>query len=154
MNEVISQFSIQIDQVDGFEFRVKFDKEHHADLVMDEPAPLGQDRAPNPARILAAAIGNCLAASLLFCFQKSKVKTGPIRTGVRVEIARNEQKRLRVHKVEVKIDPGIEEADKAGALRCLSLFEDYCTVTASIRQGIPVEVTVEGFTSGPVATSG
>ena len=60
---VASTFSLQVEQIDGFEFRVKFDKEQFAPLLLDEPPPLGHDTAPNAARLLAAAIGNCLAAS-------------------------------------------------------------------------------------------
>ncbi len=61
---VVSAFDIRVEQVDGFSFRTKFDKSQFADLAMDEPPPLGRDTAPNAARILAAAIGNCLSASL------------------------------------------------------------------------------------------
>ena len=63
MSDPVSEFGLRIEQVDGYEFRVRFDKEHYPEMRLDEPAPLGHDRAPNPARILAAAIGNCLAAS-------------------------------------------------------------------------------------------
>lgn len=142
---VVSEFAITLEQTADFEFRVRFDKPQYADLMMDEPEPLGKDAAPSAARILAAAIGNCLSASLLFCARKAKAELGPIRTRVRTEIARNEKGRLRIAGVEVEIDPQIAEAEKQKALRCLSLFEDYCVVTQSVRQGIPVKVTVKGF---------
>lgn len=144
-SEVVSRFTIGIEQTQDFEFRVRFDKEQYQDLEMDEPAPLGRDRAPNAARILAAAIGNCLSASLLFCARKSRVQVGPIRTSVTVEIARNERGRLRIAGVEVEIDPQIAAADREKALRCLDLFEDYCMVTQSVRQGVPVKVSVKGL---------
>ncbi len=43
------------DHLSGFAFRTRFDKSQFADLLTDEPAPLGGDSAPNPARLLAAA---------------------------------------------------------------------------------------------------
>jgi uncharacterized OsmC-like protein len=143
--EVVSEFSITVEQVEDFEFRVRFDKPQYAELAMDEPAPLGKDAAPNAARILAASIGNCLSASLLFCARKSKVTLGPVQTRVKARIARTETGRLRIAGVEVEIDPQIAEGEKAKALRCLGLFEDYCVVTQSVRQGIPVNVSVKGF---------
>jgi organic hydroperoxide reductase OsmC/OhrA len=145
MLQHVSEFQIQIEQVSGFEFRVRFDKEQYRDLTMDEPAPLGKDAAPNPSRILAAAIGDCLSASLLFCAQKARVEIGPVRTNVRVQLGRNEKGRLRIAKVDVEIDPNLSSAEKERALRCLEIFEDFCVVTQSVRDGIDVNVTVKGL---------
>lgn len=145
MREPVSGFSITVDQVEDYEFRVRFDGEHFAELRMDEPPPLGSDKGPNASRVLAAAIGNCLSASLLFCARKARVPVGNIHTEVKVEIVRNEAGRLRVGKVEVTIDPNIPEAEREKARRCLDLFEDFCTVTQSVRRGIEVKVAVRGL---------
>lgn len=145
MSEVVSEFSIAVEQVQDYEFRVKFDKEHFADLIVDEPPPLGKDVAPNPARLLAAAITNCLTASLLFCARKGRVDLGPIRATAKVQVVRNENRRLRVGKVEVVIDPNLPESEREKAARCLDLFEDFCIVTQSVRQGIEVAVHVKGL---------
>jgi hypothetical protein len=51
--DLAGEFILQVEQVDGFDFRVRFDKEQYPELRMDEPAPLGLDAAPNPARICA-----------------------------------------------------------------------------------------------------
>lgn len=144
MGDVVNEFSISVDQINDFEFRVKFDGPHHPHLLMDEPPPLGQDSAPNAGRILAAAIGNCLSASLLFCSRRTGVTVDKIHTDVKVQIVRNENRRLRIGKVDVIIDPGLDAAAMQAAGRCLEMFEDYCTVTQSIRNGIPVNVTVKG----------
>jgi len=142
-NKIVSDFTIEIEQIQDFEFRVRFDKEQFPELRMDEPPPLGQDSAPNPSRVLAAAIGNCLSASLLFCARKSRVELGPIQTKVRTQIARNDRGRLRVSRVEVEIDPHLAESERSKAARCLELFEDFCVVTQSVRDGIDVAVSVK-----------
>lgn len=141
MNAVASTFSLSVEQIDGFEFRVKFDKEQFAPLLLDEPAPLGHDTAPNAARILAAAIGNCLSASLLFCLQRAKVATPSVNAEVTVEVVRNETRRLRIGKVNVTLHTNLPPDDPALA-NCLSTFEDFCVVTQSVRQGIDVVVEV------------
>jgi len=145
MAEPVHEFTICIDQVRDYEFRVRFDKLNLPELTLDEPPPLGQDAGPNPSRILAAAIGNCLAASLLFCLRRAKVNTQSLRAEVKTQIVRNAQKRLRVSRVEVAIDVAVPEAEREAACRCLPLFEDFCTVTQSIRDGIEVQVRVTGL---------
>ncbi|MBP9113074.1 MAG: OsmC family protein [Polyangiaceae bacterium] len=134
-------FTFQVEQVDGFDFRVKFDKEQYPELRMDEPAPLGKDTAPNPARILAASVGNCLSASLVFCLQRKGVTVKGLRSEVKVELIRNDRKRLRIGHIEVTIHPG-SDIPKDVLDACLSTFEDFCVVTQSVREGLDVKVNV------------
>lgn len=141
--QTVDEFTISMRQLEDFQFEVRFDKEQHAPLHMDEPKPLGHDAAPNASRVLAAAIGNCLTASLLFCTRKARVELGPMETRVHVKIGRNERGRLRVASVEVEIDPHFPPGEREKAARCLELFEDFCVVTESVRHGIPVEVHVK-----------
>lgn len=143
MSAVASRFSVRVEQIDGFEFRVKFDKEQFAPLLLDEPPPLGQDTAPNAARLLAAAIGNCLSASLVFCLKKAGLAASGVTADVDVEIVRNESRRLRVGKVNVTLHTNLPASDPALA-SCLGTFEDFCIVTQSVRHGIEVDVRVAG----------
>lgn len=141
---LVHEFTIAVDRKDGYRFQVTFDKPQYAELALDEPPPLGGDTAPNAVRILAAAVGNCLSASLLFCAGKAKIPIDGIHTRVRTEIVRNERGRLRVGAMHVEIDPRIAPEHQEAA-KCLNIFEDFCTVTESVRAGIPVEVTVRGW---------
>ncbi len=145
MSEVTSQFSISIDQVDDFEFRVKFDKEQYADLLMDEPPPLGKDSAPSAGRMLAAAVGNCLSASFLFAARKNGLTPSRIHSDVKVEIVRNENRRFRIGRIEVNLDPALSSDDLDKVKAVAAMFEDFCTITASVRQGIPVDVHIRGL---------
>lgn len=84
--EVAHRFTIAVEQVDGFEFRVRLDRAQYADIRVDEPAPLGRDAAPNAVRLLAAAIGSCLAASLVFCAKRRGAVLVNVRAGVDVTV--------------------------------------------------------------------
>lgn len=138
----VSEFAVDVEQVSGFEFRVRFDKAAFAELTLDEPPPLGADTAPNAARILAAAIGNCLSASLVFCMKRAGVALEGTRAHVTTEIARSEAGRMRIGKVHVKLTPKLDGAARGAFEGCADKFEDFCTVTQSVRAGIQVEVEV------------
>lgn len=136
----VSTFKLQVEQIDAFEFRVRFDKSHYPELVMDEPAPLGKDSAPNPARILAAAIGNCLAASLVFCLKRRGVVAHGVRSDLEVTMTRNDNKRLRVGRVDATLH--VQDVPQDTLDACLAMFEDFCAVTQSVREGLEVNVNV------------
>jgi uncharacterized OsmC-like protein len=134
-------FSFELEQLEGYRFRVTFDLEGADDLITDEPTPLGEGAGPNPSRMLAAAVANCLSASLLFCLQKSRVEGAHVRATVTTSMERNERRRLRIGGFDVRIEvSGV--TDEARLERCLGLFEDFCVVTESVRNGVPVNVEV------------
>ncbi len=141
MSEPVSSFDLTLEQLNGYEFKVGFDKPY-PELRTDEPPPLGKDAGPNPARMLAVSIANCLSASLLFCMSKKGEKVEGVKSKVHVEIVRNENKRLRIGKVDVTIQAPVPRESQA-LLSCLDGFEDFCIVTQSVRQGLEVNVNVE-----------
>lgn len=141
MTEAAAKFSIRVKQSVGYEFVATFDKEQYAPLKMDEPAPLGRDAAPNAARVLAAAIGNCLSASLVFCARKAGLSLDGVEAKVDVEIVRTERKRLRIGKIDVTLRTPVAAQNPALA-GCLEVFQDFCIVTESVRHGIDVDVRV------------
>jgi uncharacterized OsmC-like protein len=60
-----------------------------------------------------------------------------------VEVRRNERGRWRVAGMRAELDLSrVREDQKEALARCLALFEDFCIITASVRQGIPVEVGI------------
>ena len=127
---------------EGFRFRVRFDQDGMGELVTDEPPPLGAGQGPDPSRLLAAAIGNCLAASLLFCLGKARLEVRGLEAAVETTIGRSPDGRLRIQKVDVRLVPTVSAEVKAQMGRCLGLFESFCTVTESVRRGIDVAVSV------------
>jgi uncharacterized OsmC-like protein len=136
-------FSLELSLQDGSAFTVDFGQEGVPDLTLDEPPPVGAGRGPNPARLLGAAVGTCLGASLLFCLRKAHVQVNALRATVEGRLVRNPQGRLRVGEIRVRLAPDVAPEDRDRMARCLELFEDYCIVTESVRQGISVDVEVE-----------
>jgi organic hydroperoxide reductase OsmC/OhrA len=125
-----------------YRFRVRFDG-LAAEVVTDEPPPLGGGRGPNPSALLAAAVGNCLASSLLFCLRKARVEPAALDVVVDVGLERDPQGRMRVGAMDVRLKPALTDDERAHIGRCLELFESFCIVTESVRHGIVVRAAVE-----------
>jgi organic hydroperoxide reductase OsmC/OhrA len=136
-------FQVELERLGGYRFRADFGNPAIPPLVLDEGPPLGQDAGPNPTKLLATAVGNCLSASLVFCLGKSRVEVGTLRTTATGRLVRNERGRLRIERIDVLLRPELPGADPARVQKCLERFEDFCTVTASVRQGLTVGVKVE-----------
>lgn len=134
---------LHLQQEENYRFCVTFDNPAIAPLITDESAPLGGDAGPNPARLLGAAVANCLAASLLFSLRKFKNAPEPISASVEIHLGRNEANRMRITHIDVELNVGQRGADVAMLARVLAQFEDFCIVTQSVRHGLPVNVTVK-----------
>jgi len=136
------QFTVHLDRRERYEFEAQFDRENVEPLVMDEPEPLGRGGGPNAARLLGAAVGNCLSASLLFCLEKARQSVRGLHTDIVGTMVRNPRGRLRVGKLDVRITLDLGGGQPERVRRCFELFEDYCVVTAGVRQGIPVSIVI------------
>ena len=136
-------FFVDLEQRERFHFDVTFDDPSWSSVRLDEPVPIGDGTAPNATRLLGAAIGNCLAASLLFCLQKSRVEVAGISAHVEGTVERNEKGRMRIGSIKVTVKPTLDGVPPERLGRCEQLFEDFCIVTQSVRAGIDVDVSVE-----------
>lgn len=136
--------TVHLELEDGYRIRADFG-EGQGVLVMDEPAPLGEGSGPNASAVLAAAVANCLSASLVFCLRKAHVELESLDAEVDVTTARNERGRLRVSGLQVRLHPVPAAGQEGRVERCLGLFEDFCVVTEAVRGGIDVDVTVDGM---------
>ncbi len=134
-----AQFSVQLRLLNGYKFEVDFGDA--GQLLSDEPPPLGDGEGPNPSRLLAAAVANCLAASLLFAVRKFKEDPGEVSAEVQGELERQDG-RWRIGKLQVALQLGADAAAIPHLERALSQFENFCVVTQSVRQGIEVTVQV------------
>jgi uncharacterized OsmC-like protein len=132
----------KLDFVEGYRFKVGFDVEGVPGLIVDEMKPIGEGLGPNPTRLLSAAVGHCVSSSFLYCLSKVRVKAKKLETTVKANIARNKEGYFRIASMDVQIHLEVSEEDKIRVQRCLTIFENYCTVTQSVRKGIEVKVTV------------
>lgn len=134
--------AIELRHQADYRFQVDFDHGRSPTLLTDLGPPLGQAAGPDPEKLLASAVATCLSSSLLFALKKYGNEAPPIRTRATPELARNEQKRLRVARIAVELDLGVPAASLKSLERTLATFEDFCVVTQSVRAAIPVDVRI------------
>ncbi len=143
-----------VDLVDGLRFTVSFPEIPGAvPIVIDEEPPAGGGTGPNPTALLAASIGSCLAASLVFCLGRARLTPANVSADVRAHVVRNDAGRFRVDGVNVALAVEIADADDPRLQRCRELFEDFCIVTQSVRTGIPVDVQLSMHAAETLAES-
>ena len=133
--------AVELRQETGYRFENRFGPDMPV-LHSDEPPPLGTGTGPSPMQLLAAAVANCLSASLLFALRKFHQAPEPITTQAWAVEGRNAEKRLRVQSLHARLTLGVPAERLDHLDRALERFEDFCTVTASVRAAIPVHVEV------------
>ena len=143
MSEEERTFSVSLEKTGDYAFDVDFGLEGVPRLRIDEPEPLGGGTGPNASEVLAAAVGDCLSSSLLFCLSKARVEVRGVKTNVEGRLARNEKGRWRVAELSVELALVAAEGSEAQLSRCADIFEDFCVVGKSIEQGIPLRISVK-----------
>lgn len=133
--------SVTLHQTHEYQFDIAF-APGMAHVTSDEGAPLGSAQGPSPVHLLLSAVGSCMSSSLYFALRKFKNDPGGISTTAQGRLGRNEAGRMRVLHIEVEIRLGARAEQLQHLQRVLGQFEEFCTVGASVRAGIPTDVSV------------
>lgn len=144
--------TVTLSHIGNYQFLIDFGMS--APLQSDEPQPIGQGLGPSPEQLLAAGIANCLCASLFFALTKYRQPAEGLKANVAISTLRNEQGRLRIKAVDVHIVLPIEAAHEEPLARALRQFEDFCTVSESVKRGIPVNVSIADNAGALLSHSG
>lgn len=135
-------FEVELRLDRGYAFHVDLLKPEASSVVIDEEPPLGEGTGITPVRALASAVAACLGSSLLFCLRKARVDVQGLKVVAAGSLVRNARGRLRVGSIRVRLEPEFRGVDAARVGRCQEIFEDFCTVTESVKQGIDVQVEI------------
>ncbi|MET0313108.1 MAG: OsmC family protein [Hansschlegelia sp.] len=133
--------TIRIKQVEGYRFEIDFGGLIPA-LAVDEAPPIGGGEGPFPEQILVASVTNCLCASLVFALGKFRQQAGGVSATASCAVTRNAEGRLRITGIDVEIALGATAADMDRVDRVMEQFERFCTVSESVKAGVPVAVSV------------
>ena len=126
----------------GYKFNITFD-EMGGRLHSDEPKPLGREEGFTAEMLLNSAVGHCLTSSLVFCMEKSRVPVKDVEADLVTTLKRNEKGRWRVDAIKVNLRVNVDDKDKDKFERCRGMFQDFCIVSTSIREGVKIDVEAE-----------
>lgn len=144
-NQVERRFDVSMKYLEGYRFVTQASedrKPHGLPYFSDEPDPVGAASAPATPALLATAVAHCLSASLLETSRRAHVAIIGIETKATAVVAPNAQGNPRISRIEVILKPLLTE-DNPRCQRCEDLFQNYCTVSASLKPAIDVQVKVE-----------
>ncbi len=135
-------------------FRCELGKIKVENLYIDEEHDDEEEMiGPNPSRMLGLAILGCLSASFEFCLKKREFKVKDLEAKAEIKFFRNEKGFWRVKQIDVILGVKTENPndinEKKRIEQCLKVmqvdtryFEQFCTVTESVRSGIKVDVKI------------
>ena len=113
------------------------------DINVDEPASFhGTDLGPSAVEYLLIGIGGCLGTTFIFCLQKNNIELETFEVVVDGNVSHTGPKnRLRLENVDVDLKFTPKEASSDFEInRCVKEFTQYCLVTNSIANGLPINV--------------
>lgn len=142
-SEEFPRIRVVASQVERYRFELTYPGTSLLPETVDEGPPLGGGSGPDPALALAGAVGHCLSSTFFNTLERSRVRATPLRTTVVLAFGRNTKGRKRVAAMDVTIECApLDPADREKFDRAASIFEDYCTVTGSVREGVQVQAAV------------
>ena len=135
-----SSISVKMRLLENYVFEIDFGE--FGNIISDEPPPIGDGEGPSPSAMLAAAVANCMSASLLFALRKQKEDPGELHATVTGTTERVDNY-LRITSLAVTLKLGKAASEYRSLDKVLPVFENYCVVTQSVKRGIPVTVDIQ-----------
>ncbi|MBS7288307.1 MAG: OsmC family protein [Candidatus Freyarchaeota archaeon] len=140
MGEPVFVAEAELKWRENFKFNAKVNEFF---IEMDEPTEIGGEASGlSPLDLLAASVGGCLSASLVFCLKKARIPIRGISAKSRATVTR-EDGYLRVKNIDVELNVEFDEETAKKAEQCFSIFRRYCIVTESVIKGIPVNLEIK-----------
>ncbi|MFX1447417.1 MAG: OsmC family protein [Promethearchaeota archaeon] len=110
---------------------------------VDEPISFhGTDLGPSAIEYLLIGIGGCLGTTFIYCLQKNNIELEKLEVVVDGKLSHTGPKMfLRLVNVDVDLKfTAMEASSDVEINRCINEFTEYCIVTNSIANGLPIHI--------------
>lgn len=144
-NQPERRFDITMKHYSDFRFITQASEDglpHGMPFPSDEPDPVGQNSGPATPALLATAVAHCLSASLLETSRKAHMPILSMETRATAVVVPNEEGNPRIRRIEVTLSPTLGQ-DNPRRQRCEDVFQNYCTVSSSLKPAIDIQVKVD-----------
>jgi len=143
LNESKSEVGIKLEE--EMIFKCDLGQIQMNDLFIDEKHKKSVDKiGPNPSKLLALSVLGCLAASFAFCLQKKNFTLSDLEGKAIILSKKNEKGFWRLKKINIKLTPKIDNPEMRKRVeQCIEVFEQFCFISESLRNGIDLEVKIE-----------
>lgn len=121
------------------------------EIYIDETLEEKDDMwGPDAARLLGMALLGCLSASFIFCLTKRNLTLDDLEASAEISFKTIEKGYTRIKQIDVNLKPKTDDASTLKRInQCIRemkngkmLFEENCIITASVREGITVNVEI------------
>lgn len=122
------------------------------EIYIDETLEEKEDMwGPDAARLLGMALLGCLSASFIFCLKKRNLTPDDLEARAEISFKTIEKGYTRIKQVDISLKPKTDDAATLKRInQCIRemkngklLFEENCIITASVREGINVNVEMD-----------
>ena len=118
---------------------------HFDDIHIDEPESFhGTDKGPSPVEFFLIGIGGCLGSTFAYCLQRHNVEIDALEVVVDGQL-KHAGPIMSLRLVDIAVELLVTARDNESSEKieqCIKSFQEYCIVTNSITQGIPLDVKV------------
>jgi len=118
---------------------------HFDEIHIDEPESFhGTDKGPSPVEFFLIGIGGCLGSTFAYCLQKQNIEIDALEVVVDGHLKHAGPKlSLKLVNIEAELLISAKDDDNSEKIElCIKNFQDYCIVTNSITQGVPIDIKV------------
>ena len=113
------------------------------DFNVDEPTSFhGTDLGPSAVEYLLIGIGGCLGTTFIYSLQKKDIELEMLKVEVDGKLSHTGPKMLlRLVNIDVDLKFTLkEDSSDVEIARCIKEFTEYCIITNSIANGLPINV--------------
>ena len=112
-------------------------------LGLDMPLDFGgKSRFPCPDELFFSAVGGCVLTTFLHFKERLELSLKGLRVSVKGNVGSIGPEGYRITAIDVLITMEVDDEERLKAEKCAELAKEYCHLTRSLEQGIPIKVSV------------